>query len=175
MKKILVAVDDTKGSAAILTIFRNLVRPPEEVILLHVQRLEGRSLMIDMLGEAELATLREAMEGTEHKEALDRKAERILAHYKREFETRGLFRIKTICREGIPSEQILKVAEEEGADLILVGSNGNQGLNRLIGGSASRDLQLNATVPVVVIKSPAGKDEEQVAAHLGSLVLKEGI
>ena len=57
MKKILVAVDDTKGSEAVLTIFRNLVRPPEEVILLHVQRLEGRSLMIDMLGEAELATL----------------------------------------------------------------------------------------------------------------------
>lgn len=174
MKKILVAVDETKGSTAVLTIFRNLVRPPEEVILLHVQRLEGRSLMIDMLGEAELATLREAMEGTEHKEALDRKAERILAHYKREFETRGLFRIKTICRQGVPSEEIVRVAEEEGADMILVGSNGKQGLNRLITGCVSRDLQLNATVPVVVVKSTPGKDEEQVEAQVGSLVLREG-
>ena len=175
MKKILVAVDETKGSTAVLAFFRNMVRPPEEVVLLYVQRLEGRSLMIDMLSDAEIATLREAMEGTEHKEALDRKAERILAHYKREFETRGLFRIKTVCREGIPAEQILKVAEEEGADLILVGSNGKQGLNRLINGCVSRDVQLNATVPVVVVKSPAGMDEEQVEAHLGSLVLKEGI
>jgi len=175
MKKILVAVDDTKGSASVLTIFRNLVRPPEEVILLHVQRLEGRSLMIDMLGEAELATLREAMEGTEHKEALDRKSERILEHFKREFETRGLFRIKTISRVGIPSEEINKVAEEEGADLIIVGSNGKQGLSRLVTGSVSRDLQLNATLPVVVVKSVAGKEEEPVEAHLGTLVLKEGI
>ena len=173
MKKILVAVDDTKGSAAVLTLFRNMVRPPEEVVLLHVQRLEGRSLMIDMLGEAELATLREAMEGTEHKEALDRKAEKILAHYKREFETRGLFRIKTVCREGIPSEQILKAAEEEGADLILVGSNGKHGLDRLISGCVTRDLQVNATVPVVVIKSTTGQDAEAAEGLLKSLVLKE--
>lgn len=173
MKKILVAVDETKGSSGVLAIFRNLVRPPEEVILLYVQRLEGRSLMIDMLGEAELATLREAMEGTEHKEALDRKAERILAHYKREFETRGLFRIKTVCREGVPAEQILKVAEEEGVDLILAGSNGKQGLARLITGSVSRDLQLSAPVPVVVVNAAAGKSEAQVNAGLGALVLKE--
>ena len=173
MKKILVAVDETKGSTAVLAFFRNLVRPPEEVILLYVQRLEGRSLMIDMLSESELATLREAMEGTEHKEALDRKAERILAHYKREFETRGLFRIKTICREGVPAEQILRVAEEEGADLILSGSNGKQGFDRLISGSVSRDLQLNATIPVVVANATAVKDEVQVEGHLGGLVLKE--
>lgn len=173
MKKILVAVDETKGSAAVLNIFRNLVRPPEEVILLYVQRLEGNSLMIDMLGEAELATLREALEGTEHKEALDRKAERILAHYKREFETRGLFTIKTVCREGVPAEQILKVAAEEGVDLILAGSNGKQGLSRLISGSVSRDLQLNATVPVVVVNGAAGKDEAVLGGQLGTLVLKE--
>jgi len=30
MKKILVAVDDTKGSTAVLNIFRNLVRPPRK-------------------------------------------------------------------------------------------------------------------------------------------------
>lgn len=173
MKKILVAVDDSKGSSAVLTLFRNLVRPPEEVILLYVQRLEGNTLMIDMLSESELATLREALEGTEHREALDRKAERILAHYKREFEKRGLFTIKTVCREGVPSEQILKVAEEEKVDLILTGTNGSQGLDRLISGSVSRDLQLNATVPVVVVNGVAGKEEPQVEGHLGGLVFKE--
>lgn len=173
MKKILVAVDETKGSKGVLNLFRNLVRPPEEVILLYVQRLEGNTLMIDMLSDSELATLREALEGTEHKEALDQKAERILAHYKREFETRGLFRIKTVCREGVPAEQILKVAEEEGVDLILAGSNGKQGLDRLVSGSVSRALQLNAAVPVVVVNSAAGKAEEEAAGHLGNLVLKE--
>ena len=52
MKKVLIAVDDTKGSQAVLSVFHNLVRPPEEVLLLHVERLEGRSMMIDMLSES---------------------------------------------------------------------------------------------------------------------------
>ena len=75
MKKVLIAVDDTKGSKAVLSVFKNLVRPPQDVWLLHVQRLEGKSLMIDMLGEAELSTLRESLKGTEYKEELDRKSE----------------------------------------------------------------------------------------------------
>ena len=35
---------------------------PEEIILLYVEKLEGSSLMDDMLGEAELSTLREERE-----------------------------------------------------------------------------------------------------------------
>jgi hypothetical protein len=36
MKKILIAVDETKSSLGVLEVFKNQVRPPEEVILLHV-------------------------------------------------------------------------------------------------------------------------------------------
>ena len=54
MKKILIAVDDTRGSKAILSVFRNQIQPPDEVILLHVQQLGGKSLMYDMVGEPEL-------------------------------------------------------------------------------------------------------------------------
>jgi len=49
MKKVLIAVDDTKASKAVLTTFHNSVSQPDEIILLHVERLAGRSLMIDML------------------------------------------------------------------------------------------------------------------------------
>lgn len=174
MKKVLIAVDNTRESSAVLGVFRNLVRPPEEVIILHVQRLEGRSLMIDMLGEAELATLRESLQGTEHKEALDREAARILAHYKRELETRGLFRIRTLCRDGVAAEEILKVAAEEGVDLILTDCNPKRGLDRLITGCVSRDLELGATVPVIVAKpAAAAKAGAPTTVHQGNLVLKE--
>ncbi len=71
MNKVLIAVDDTKGSKYVLGVFQNLVRPPQEVLLLHVQRLQGRSLMIDMLSDAELSTLKESLKGTEYKEKLD--------------------------------------------------------------------------------------------------------
>jgi nucleotide-binding universal stress UspA family protein len=152
MNKILIAVDDTKGSKNVLGVFKNLVRPPQEVLLLHVQRLEGRSLMIDMLSESELSTLKESLRGTEYKENLDRYSEKILNFYRKEFEGSGLFNVRAIIREGIPADEILKVAEEEKVDLIVVGSNGKRGLNRLITGCVSYEVERNASVPVIVEK-----------------------
>jgi nucleotide-binding universal stress UspA family protein len=158
MKKVLVAVDDTKASEAVVAVFDNLVRPPEEVILLHVERLEGRSLMIDMLGEAELSTLKESLKGTEYKEELDRKAEKILNHYKRKFEHGGLICVRTVLREGIPSEEIARVAEEENVELVIIGCNGEKGFNRLITGCVSKDVERNSRVPVIVAKE---REEEE--------------
>jgi nucleotide-binding universal stress UspA family protein len=152
VKKILIAVDDTRSSKAVIASFCNNVRSPEEVIVLHVERLEGRSLMIDMLGEAEMSTLREALKDTEHKKALDRKAERILSYYKNELEDCCGARVKTVLREGRPSEEILKVAEEEGVDLIILGYWETTGLNRLIAGSVSREVKRGARMPVLTAK-----------------------
>jgi nucleotide-binding universal stress UspA family protein len=117
-----------------------------------VERLEVRSMMIDMLGEAELSTLRESLKGTEHKEKLDKKAEKILNYYKKEMENGGLVSVKTVVREGIPSDEILKVAQEENVHLIITGCNGKTGLNRLITGCVSKDVEKNARVPVLVAK-----------------------
>lgn len=160
MERVLIAVDGTKGSKNVLGVFRNLVKPPKEVLLLHVQRLEGRSLMIDMLSESEISTLKESLQGTEYKEELDRHSEKILNYYRREFENSGLVSVRTIKREGIPSEEILKVAEEEQVDLIVVGGNGKRGLNRLITGCVSKHVERNASVPVIVEKPAPEK-----AAH----------
>lgn len=161
MKKVLIAVDETEGSKSILSVFHNMVRPPESVVLVHVQRLEGNSLMIDMLGDAELDTLRESLRGTEHKEALDRKSERILNYYRKELENGGLVSIKTVVRDGIPSEEIMKVAQEEGADLIITGYSGKTLLQRLVTGCVSKDVEKNAPVPVLVAKNPT--EEEKFA------------
>jgi nucleotide-binding universal stress UspA family protein len=155
MKKILIAVDETSGSKAVLSVFHNLVRPPEEVLLLHVQRLQGKSLMIDMLSDAELSTLKESLKGTEYKEGLDRKAEQILHYFKKELESSGLINVRTIIREGIPADEILKVAEEQNVDLVIVGDNGKKGLLRLITGCVSKEVEKHATVPVLVGKTDA--------------------
>jgi nucleotide-binding universal stress UspA family protein len=152
MKKVLIAVDDTKGSKAVLSVFKNLVRPPQEVLLLHVQRLEGKSLMIDMLGEAELSTLKESLEGTEYKEGLDRKSEQILNYYKKELEDGGLISIRTMTRIGIESDEILRVAEDEKVDLIITGANQNRGMLRLIAGCVPSEVEKRSKVPVLVGK-----------------------
>jgi nucleotide-binding universal stress UspA family protein len=152
MKKVLIAVDDTKGSKAVLSVFKNLVRPPQEVLLLHVQRLEGKSLMIDMLGEAELSTLKESLEGTEYKEGLDRKSEQILNYYKKELEDGGLISIRTMTRIGIESDEILRIAEDEKVDLIITGANQNRGMLRLIAGCVPSEVEKRSKVPVLVGK-----------------------
>lgn len=153
MKKVLIAVDDTKASKAVLSTFYNSVNMPEEVILLHVERLQGRSLMIDMLGEAELKTLKESMKETEHKEVISRRTKKILDYYRGELEDSGFRDVKTVVREGHPAEEILKVADREGVELMIVGYSGRKGLNRLIEGSVAIEVEKKATVPVLVAKT----------------------
>jgi len=159
MKKVLIAVDETDGSKAVLSVFKNMVRPPESVVLVHVQQLEGKSMMIDMLGEAELNTLREALKGTDYKESLDRKSEKILNFYRKELENGGLVSVKTVIRDGITSEEILKVAQEEGVDLIVTGYNGKSFMKRMVTGSISNDIEKLAPVPVLVAKDPTAEEK----------------
>lgn len=151
MKKILIAVDGKKTDG-ILPLFQKLLWAPENIVLVHVEQLEGNALMTSMLGDAELSTLKESLQGTEHKEALDQKAEKILTHYKKELENGGMTNIKTVIREGHPSEEILKVAEEEEVDLIIVGCGGKTRLQRMVTGCASRDVEKYAKVPVIITK-----------------------
>ena len=72
MKKILLAVDDTKGANAAFSFCSDIcpgIRP-EGVVLLFVERFEGKSLIAEMLGDAEASTLREALQGTEYNNTL---------------------------------------------------------------------------------------------------------
>jgi nucleotide-binding universal stress UspA family protein len=111
-----------------------------------------------MLGEAELSTLRESMKDTEHKEALDKKAENILAFYASELRNDGVT-VKTVTRDGPPAEEILKVAREEGVDLIITGNSCKNFVERLLKGSVSREIRKNGLVPFLVAKD--GTCQEQ--------------
>src|SRR5512144_2012493 len=103
MRKVLMAVDETAGSKSVLSVYKTMVREPESVILVHVQRLAGKSMMIDMLSESELKTLKESMQGTERQDALDEESEKIMSHYKKELEAGSSVKVKTVIRQGIPS------------------------------------------------------------------------
>jgi nucleotide-binding universal stress UspA family protein len=112
MKKILIAVDDTKGTKNAFSFCENVCSSmrPEKVSLLYVEKFEGRSLMDEMLGEAEMVTLKDVLEGTEYQEALDKKARAILDYYKKALEDKGVQGVKTIIKKGHPAEEILKTA-----------------------------------------------------------------
>ena len=83
MKKILIVVDNQKNSEAILSIFKNQVSPPEEVIILYVVPLGGKSFIYDMIGDVEMSTFKESVQNTEYKKLLDEKGKEILSYYKK--------------------------------------------------------------------------------------------
>ncbi len=153
MKKILIAVDDTKGSKTAFGFCSDACAcmRPESIILLYVERFEGRSLMTEMLPDSELSTLKNVLEGSEYKKALDSRATRVLEYYKKILEDRGLTGIRTIKKMGNPAEEILKVAKQEGVDLIIIGSRGRR-TTHLFMGSVSREVADSAEIPVLVVK-----------------------
>ena len=152
MKKILIAVDSKKNTDSILSLLKDLFWSPEDIILLHVEQLEGNAMMTSMLGEPEMATLKEALKGTEHKEKLDLRAENILRAYREAFEQEGLKNISTVVKEGHPAEEILKEAERENVDMIVMNCSGKTRLQRFVTGCASKDVERYAKVPVLITK-----------------------
>jgi nucleotide-binding universal stress UspA family protein len=154
MKKILIAVDDTKSTREIFNKCTHVCKclAPEELFLLYVEKFEGRSLVDAMLGDAELSTLKEVLEGTEYQEALDEKANTILNYYQKALEGNApVPTVKTIVKTGHPAEQILNTAQENDVDMILIGSKGKRGAKWLMG-SVSREVVNMAECPVLVVK-----------------------
>lgn len=152
MNEILIVVDDTSASRWVVSSFHNLVQKPRSVTLLYVQRLEGSSLLIDMLGEAEMSTLKEAVKESEHKARLDEKAETVLKYYGRQIAEGSGTAVKPLVRAGHPAEEILKAAEEENVNLIIMAGDEKRGLSRFVTGSFVKQVQAGAKVPVLVAR-----------------------
>lgn len=62
-------------------------------------------------------------------------------------------RISTEMMEGSPKEQLLNEAEDWGADLIVVGSHGYNGLQRFLLGSVSQAVALHARCSVEIARA----------------------
>jgi nucleotide-binding universal stress UspA family protein len=60
----------------------------------------------------------------------------------------------TVAADGVPAEEICRVAVESNARLIVVGSHGWGAARRLLSGSVSTALVHSAPCPVLVVRSP---------------------
>jgi len=60
--------------------------------------------------------------------------------------------IEPILRSGVAWEEVLAVAKEKNADLIVVGSHGRSGLSRTLLGSVAEKITRLAVVPVLVVR-----------------------
>jgi nucleotide-binding universal stress UspA family protein len=81
-------------------------------------------------------------------------AERVFAPVNAELARQGLTSHRQFIVEGDPAGQILKIADELGADLIGMGSHGRTGVLRFLMGSVSREVLEHAKSPVLIVRIP---------------------
>ncbi|ADG12982.1 UspA domain protein [Methanocaldococcus infernus ME] len=82
---------------------------------------------------------------------LEEEGEEILNKVKEMCEKEGVD-VEVKMLEGIPPEEIVKFAEEKEADLIVMGTTGKTGLERILLGSVAERVIKNAPCPVLVVK-----------------------
>lgn len=59
---------------------------------------------------------------------------------------------KTFSRVGVPGEEIVKLADEESVDLIIMGTHGRTGLSHLLLGSTAETVVRLANCPVLTVR-----------------------
>lgn len=132
-KNILVATDFSPASEMILPYARSFARQYDSTLF-----------FTHAIPTAVLTAEPNAIEG------LEMAAQR----YRDELEARGLFkgiRHEWIIEEGEPWSILEKVARDEEIDLIIVGTHGRTGFNRLVMGSVAEDVFRHAYCPVLTI------------------------
>lgn len=153
MKKVLIAVDETKGSQKIIDVFLDIFSNHglDSVVVLYVEKLAGGPLMDEILGDPEMSELKDSLKGTPYQEALDKRATRVLDYYQASLEKNNVTGVKALTKEGHPADEIIATAEQEGVDMIIVGSRGLRKKTFFIG-SVSREVSNRAAIPVLIAK-----------------------
>ena len=154
MRKILLAVDNSKGSERAVQTVANWGKAfqPESVVLLHVQQLFGLSKIGEGLAsDQDIEEVAEALENADQMKPYNELSAKILSHFTHILELAGYGNLKAIIKHGHPAEQILSTAKDEGADLIVLGSHGAR-LHTLLIGSVSREVTNNAEISVLVAR-----------------------
>jgi nucleotide-binding universal stress UspA family protein len=76
----------------------------------------------------------------------------ILAEAEKEITGAGVG-VRTFARQGEPADAILDIAEEEGADLIIVGNKGMTGAKRFLLGSVPNKVSHHAPCSVLIVQT----------------------
>ena len=72
-----------------------------------------------------------------------------------------------------PADDLLAVAEEAGAELIVIGLRRRTGVGKLILGGSAQRILLDATCPVLAVKTEVRAADRGARAATGSLIIPE--
>jgi len=69
-------------------------------------------------------------------------------------ERQDIKNIEYVILRGVPYEEILKFVEKNNIDLIVMGTHGRKGLDRVLFGSVAERVVRNAPCPVLTVRGP---------------------
>lgn len=154
IKKILYATDHSKNSAYAFYYATDIARKSDaKVVILHVVELLPRGIIHPVgggHGHFEIEHVDTDLIKTNLQKFCER-AETQIGSPCVELVS------KTIVRIGYPVEEILEVADEEGCDLIILGTHGKGFLKRTFLGSVSHAVLQRTQKPVLLIPLPSEK------------------
>jgi len=85
------------------------------------------------------------------RESLKNQGQQALNYVKGLGEIKGVD-VESVLLEGNPSEELIRYAEEEKMDVVVMGTLGKTGLDRLLLGSVAGNLVRHSKVPVMVVR-----------------------
>jgi nucleotide-binding universal stress UspA family protein len=94
----------------------------------------------------------EAPSDIEHTVGPNEDVEAILAEAAKQVEGAGV-NVHTVARQGEPADAILDVAEDQNADLIVVGNKGMTGAKRFLLGSVPNKVSHHAPSSVLIVRT----------------------
>jgi nucleotide-binding universal stress UspA family protein len=153
IKKILYATDLTKNSAYAFYYAVDMAkRHDAEIIILHT---------IEPLRASAFGTATDKAERSQHEISMEVIRNRIRKFCEKVDEKNSLSCVvlvtKILVQVGYPPEEILKVGDEEGADVIILGSHGKGFLRQTFLGSVSGSVLARARKPVFIVPLPPEK------------------
>lgn len=140
-KRVLVALDGSMSSEAMLRFVLEIAAPLDMTVLL-LRVVEPLTPVI--ADEIYRPTLEDV-------EARRRDAEEYLAPIAAALRARGVETAWQV-RRGRPEEQILAAVEESGVDMIAMATHGRTGVGRLLFGSVAEGVLRRANVPVFMMR-----------------------
>ena len=148
--KILCAFDFDENSIASLHLASALAKESNATLYVgHIARIPNLDMDVPLPFEANPKWERDA-------------TSKLAAIAARELPSDGQYQI--VVRSGLPSIDILRIAEDFGVDLIVMATHGRRGLKHFVIGSVTEEVIREATCPVLVIRPTLGQKETPPAS-----------
>ena len=148
--RVLLAIDDSKGSEAVIdAVIEQISEEDGEVKVLHVVELPSASVKFIAAAAGQMAGYPTSFSPELQAEA--NQAQALIARAAEVLASQGL-KVTTAVEYGDPKPRIIEAAGKWGADLIVMGAHGRTGLERFLLGSVSEAVARHANCSVQIVR-----------------------